>query len=123
VLNRGTTGRIFGFQGDLYPGNQINIIEWPITPFARTVPTTTVPALLGHSMEAAWTRACQRLLTTFWGLFNANDPDTEELSARLLYPIPHHYVPLCLGCTYTPRAFWMDVIGQQASGTARRQLC
>ena len=27
---------IFGFQGDVQPGNQINMIEWPVTPFGRT---------------------------------------------------------------------------------------
>jgi hypothetical protein len=54
---------IFGFQGDLlHPGNQINTtIEWPITPFARTV-HTTVP----H-----WTTWMPHgrlpLATTFWG--------------------------------------------------------
>jgi hypothetical protein len=38
----------------------------------------------------------------------------EQLRARFLCPIPHRYVSLCIGHTYTPRAFWTDVIGQVA---------
>jgi hypothetical protein len=97
---------IFGFQGDMQPGNQINIIEWPITPFGRTAPTT-VPSL-AH-MDAAWTTA---IGNDVLGPFVVNDPDTEQVRARYLCPIPHHYVSLCLGRTYTPRAFWTDVISQ-----------
>jgi hypothetical protein len=109
--------RIFGLQGDLHPGNQINTIEWPVTPFARTVPMT-VP-VLGH-MDAAWaTTIGDDVLEPF----NINDPDTEQLRARLLCPVPHRYVPLCLGCTYTPRAFWTDVIGQVAGQNQQIQDC
>jgi hypothetical protein len=99
---------IFGFQGDVYPGNQINMIEWPVTPFGRTA-HATVPAL-AH-MDAAWTTA---IGNDVLGPFNANDPNTEQVRARFLCPIPHQYVSLCIGRTYTPRAFWTDVIGQIA---------
>jgi hypothetical protein len=83
---------IFGFQGDLHPGNQINTIEWPVTPFAWTV-HTTVPTL--DHMDAAWATA---IGDDVLGPFNVNeDPDTEqELRARLLCPVPHRYVPMYL---------------------------
>jgi hypothetical protein len=99
---------IYGFQGDVQPGNQINMIEWPVTPFGRTA-HTTVPAL--DHMDAAWTTA---IGNDALGPFNANDPNTEQVRARFLCPIPHPYVPLCIGRTYTPRTFWTDVIGQIA---------
>jgi hypothetical protein len=66
---------IFGFQGDMQPGNQINIIEWPVTPFGWTA-HTTVPAL--DHMDAAWATAID---DDVLGPFNANDPDTEQVRA------------------------------------------
>jgi hypothetical protein len=36
--------RVFGFQGDVRQGNQVNLIEWPATPFAHSV-LVTVPML------------------------------------------------------------------------------
>ena len=92
----------------MHPGNQINMIEWPVTPFGRTA-HATVPVLA--QMEAAWTTAIGHNVL---GPFNANDPNTEQVRARFLCPVPHQYVSLCIGRTYTPRAFWTDVIGQIA---------
>ena len=39
-------------------------------------------------------------------------PETEQLRARFLCPVPQRYVGLCLNRSYTPQAFWTDVIGQ-----------
>jgi hypothetical protein len=39
-------------------------------------------------------------------------PNTEQVRARLLCPIPQCYVGLCKNGTYTPQTFWTDVIGQ-----------
>jgi hypothetical protein len=97
---------IFGFQGDLHPGNQINLVEWPANPYTRTAPST-VPTLA--TMDAAWTNAGG---TDTIGPLALNDPDTEQLRAQFLCPIPHCYVPLCLSRSYTPQSFWTDIIGQ-----------
>jgi hypothetical protein len=97
---------IYGFQGDIHPGNQINIIEWPVTSFGRAA-HTTVPSL--DHMDAAWATA---IGNDVLGPFGVNDPDTEQVRAGYLCPIPQRYVSLCLGRTYTPREFWTDVIGQ-----------
>jgi hypothetical protein len=35
---------VFGFQGDLLHSNQLNLVEWPATPFAHTA-MTTVPLI------------------------------------------------------------------------------
>jgi hypothetical protein len=46
------------------------------------------------------------------GPFAVNAPDTKQIRARFLCPIPQHYVGLCLNRQYTPQSFWTDVIGQ-----------
>ena len=67
---------IFGFQGDMHPGNQINIIEWPVsTPFGRRA-HMTVPSF-AH-MDAAWATAIDE---DIFGPFGMNDPDTEQVRA------------------------------------------
>jgi hypothetical protein len=99
--------RIFGFQGDIQPGNQVNLVEWPATPFARSS-IVTVPTL--DHMDALWTAAAG---ADALGPYLANDPDTEQLRARFLCPVPQRYVALCIvNRNYTPRTFWTDVIGQ-----------
>jgi hypothetical protein len=98
--------RVFGFQGDIRQGNQINLVEWPATPFARSI-LVTVPVL--HQMDAAWTAAAG---ADALGPFLANDPETEQLRARFLCPVPQRYVSLCVNRSYTPGSFWTDVIGQ-----------
>jgi hypothetical protein len=45
---------IFGFQGDVRQGNQINLIKWPDTPFSRSV-MVTMP--LPDYMDDAWMKA------------------------------------------------------------------
>jgi hypothetical protein len=98
--------RIFGFQGDVWQGNQINLIEWPDAPFTRSA-MVTVPVL--DDMDDTWTNANGADAV---GPFAANDPNTEQVRARLLCPIPQRYVGLCVNRTYTPQSFWTDVIGQ-----------
>jgi hypothetical protein len=98
--------RIFGFQGDVRQGNQINLIEWPDAPFTRSG-MVTVPLL--DDMDDTWTNANGADAV---GPFAANDPNTEQVRARFLCPIPQRYVGLCVNRTYTPQAFWTDVIGQ-----------
>lgn len=98
--------RVFGFQGDVREGNQVNLVEWPATPFARSV-LVTVPVL--DHMDASWTAAAG---ADALGPYLANDPETEQLRARFLCPVPQRYVPLCVSRCYTPRTFWTDVIGQ-----------
>jgi hypothetical protein len=36
--------RVFGFRGDVRQGNQINMVEWPAAPFARSA-MVTVPVI------------------------------------------------------------------------------
>jgi hypothetical protein len=98
--------RIFGFQGDIRPGNQINLVEWPAAPFSRSV-IVTVPVI--DHMDTAWTNAAG---ADAMGPFVVNDPDTEQIRARFLCPVPQRYVGLCLNRRYTPHSFWTDVIGQ-----------
>jgi hypothetical protein len=98
--------RIFGFQGDVRVGNQINLVEWPDAPFTRSG-MVTVPLL--DEMDDAWTNANGADAV---GPYAANDPNTEQVRARLLCPIPQCYVGLCVNRTYTPQTFWTDVIGQ-----------
>jgi hypothetical protein len=98
--------RIFGFQGDVRQGNQINLIEWPGTPFLRSVMVTV--SLLDN-MDDAWTNANGADAV---GPYVANDPNTEQLRARFLCPIPQRYVGLCVNRTYTPQLFWTNVISQ-----------
>jgi hypothetical protein len=98
--------QIFGLQGDLLHGNQTNLVEWPATPFTCT--PMTVVHLVGQ-IDAAWqgNGGADAL-----GPYGANKLNTEQLQVQGLCPIPYRYVPLCLTRTYTPRAFWTDVIGQ-----------
>lgn len=98
--------RLFGFQGDVRPGNRMNLVEWPTSPFTRTN-NLTVPTLDG--MDAAWTVAAG---ADSCGPYAANAPNTEELRARFLCPVPQRYVSLCLSRSYTPYSFWTDIIGQ-----------
>jgi hypothetical protein len=77
---------IFGFQGDLLPGNQINTVEWPVNPFTRTV---NVTVLTLATMDMAWANAGGNDAI---GPLGGNDPATEQLRARFLCPIPHRYV-------------------------------
>jgi hypothetical protein len=99
---------IFGFQGDMHPGNQINTIEWPVTPFGLTA-HTTVPSL--DHMDAAWATAIDDGVL---GPFNVNDPNTEQVRARLLCPIASRIATYrcASGAHNTPREFWTDIIGQ-----------
>ena len=46
--------RVFSFQGDIRQGQQVNIIEWPESPFVHTG-YVTVPTLA--EMDAAWLAA------------------------------------------------------------------
>jgi hypothetical protein len=98
--------RIFGFQGDVRAGNQINLVEWPDAPFTRSG-MVTVPLL--DEMDDAWTNANGADAV---GLYAANNPNTEQVRARLLCLIPQCYVGLCVNRSYTPQTFWTDVIRQ-----------
>jgi hypothetical protein len=98
--------RVFGFQGDVHQGNQVNLIEWPATPFARLV-LITVPVL--DQMDASWTAAAG---ADALGPYLANNPKTKQLCACFLCPVPQLYVSLCINWCYMPHSFWMDVIGQ-----------
>jgi hypothetical protein len=98
---------IYGFLGEVQPGNQVNLIEWPETPFGRTA-QILVPTL--ETMDDAWAAAAPA--TTMLGPFAANQPNKEQLRVRYMCPIPHRYVRLCLTRTLSPRAFWTDVVGQ-----------
>jgi hypothetical protein len=98
--------RIFGFQGDVWQGNQINLVEWPNAPFTCS---GMVTVHLLDEMDDAWTNANGADAV---GPYAANDPNTEQVRALLLYPIPQCYVGLCVNRTYTPQTFWTDVIGQ-----------
>jgi hypothetical protein len=98
--------RVFGFQGDVHQGNQVNLIEWPATPFARSV-LVTVPVL--DQMDASWTAAVG---ADALGPYLANDRETEPLRACFLCPVPQRYVSLCVNWCDTPLSFWTDVIGQ-----------
>jgi hypothetical protein len=46
------------------------------------------------------------------GLYVANDPNTEQLRACFLCPIPQRSVGLCVNCSYMPQSFWTNVVGQ-----------
>jgi hypothetical protein len=98
--------RIFSFQGDVWQGNQINLVKWPDAPFTCSG-MVAVPLL--DKMDDAWTNANGANAIRPYA---ANDPNTEQVHARLLCPIPQCYVGLCVNRTYTPQTFWTDVIGQ-----------
>jgi hypothetical protein len=98
--------RVFGFQGDIRQGNQVNLVEWPATPFACSI---LVMVLVLNNMDASWTTAAG---ANALGPYLANNPKTEQLHARFLCPVPQRYVALCINWSYTPYSFWMDVIGQ-----------
>ena len=91
--------RIFGFQGDMLRGNQINLVEWPATPFARSV-AAPVPTVA--QVDTAWANSAG---ADALGPFGANDPDTEQLRARFLCPVPHKYVSICINRSYTHEPF------------------
>jgi hypothetical protein len=97
---------IFGFQGDVRQGNQIYLVEWPDAPFTCSG-MVTVPLL--DEMDDAWTNANGADAVRPYA---TNDPNTEQVCARLLCPIPQCYVGLCVNCTYKPQTFWTDAIGQ-----------
>jgi hypothetical protein len=80
--------RVFGFQGDLRQGNQINLVEWPATPFACSI-LVTVPVL--DQMDASWMTAAGADAV---GPYLVNDPETEQLRARFLCPVPQR--PVCV---------------------------
>jgi hypothetical protein len=96
--------RVFGFQGHVHQGYQVNLIEWPATPFARSV-LVTVPVL--DQTDASWTAAAG---ADTLGHYLVNDPETKQLRARFLCPVPHRYVSLCVNRCYTPCSFWTDII-------------
>jgi hypothetical protein len=77
---------IFGFQGDVWQGNQINLVEWPDVPFTRSG-MVTVPLL--DEMDDAWTNANGADAV---GPYAANNPNMEQVRAWLLCPIPQCYV-------------------------------
>ena len=79
---------IFGFQGDIRHGQQVNVVEWPESPFVRTG-YVTVPTLA--EMDGAWLAAAGGDTV---GPLAANAPGTEQLRARCLCPVPQRYVPL-----------------------------
>jgi hypothetical protein len=83
--------RIFGFQGDVRQGDQINLVEWPDASFTHMV---TVPLL--DKMDDAWINANGADAVRPYA---ANDPNTEQGRARLLCLIPHCYVGLCVNRT------------------------
>jgi hypothetical protein len=60
-------------------------------------------------MDKAWANAAGADAV---GRYVANDPDTEQARARFLCSVPHWYMGLCLNRSYTPQAFWTDVVGQ-----------
>jgi hypothetical protein len=95
--SRGTSGKA---------ANQVNLVKWPAAPFARSI-MVTVP-LVEH-IDAAWTNAAG---ADSVGPFVANNPNTEQLRARFLCPVPQLYVALCINRMYTPHGFWTNVIGQ-----------
>ncbi len=99
--------KVYGFHGDLLAGNQVNLVEWPAAPFARSAPVV-VPTFA--TFDDAWAAAGP--VATMMGPFAAGAPNTEAVRTRFLCPIPHQYVRLCLNRSHTPRSFWTEVIGQ-----------
>ncbi len=98
---------IFGFLGDLQAGNQVNLIKWPEDSFRRTI-MLRVPNV--DTMDAMWAAADAN--TVMLGPFAGNAPNTSEIRARFLCPIPQRYVRLGLSRHMTPRIFWTDIVGQ-----------
>ena len=97
---------VFGFQGNIQQGNQVNLVEWPATPFARSI---VIMVLVLDHMDASWMMAAG---ADALGPYIVNDPNTEQLRACFLCPMPQRYVGLCINRSYTPHTFWTNVIGQ-----------
>jgi hypothetical protein len=79
---------IFGFQGNIQQGQQVNVIKWPKSLFVCTG-YVTMPTLA--EMDTAWLAAAGADTV---GPLAANAPGTEQLQARCLCPIPQHYISL-----------------------------
>jgi hypothetical protein len=75
---------VFSFHGDVrQEGNQINMVEWPASPFYRFT-MVTIPVL--DHMDKAWANTAG---VDEVGPYVANDPNTEQAWARFLCSVPH----------------------------------
>jgi hypothetical protein len=102
----------YAFASDIGPGNQVAVVYFPtgqagavVTDAPFTIgPLTTVPTL--DHMGPAFTTAAGADCV---GPYNLGDPNTEQIRARRLVPIPQRYAARVLGRDFTPEEFWNTV--------------
>jgi hypothetical protein len=103
----------FAFASDVGPGKQVSLVLWPPVPFIRSgyahIPTT-------ERHTALWQGAGPDVVG--FGPFDEEEAETTNLRARRMAPIPHAYVGITLGRTFSPCEFWMEVIQQVITDVA-----
>jgi len=97
-------GRVFAFDGDVHPGNHIDLVEFPADPFGVVGPTV-VPAIAQTTALLAAHPNQGHILPLAVGA-----QDTEEVDSRYFVQVPHAYLPLLLTRRLTPRELWEQVV-------------
>lgn len=98
-------GQVFAFEGDVMPGNYVNLV--PVPPHAfdpcqgQRIPTLAQTTALAISLTTEVLIPAQPVGT----------PDTEKWTTRYCVQVPYAYVPLVLKRDLTPRQAWIELGG------------
>ena len=96
-------GKVFAFNGDVHPGNHIDLVEFPADAFSLVGPVV-VPTIAQTTALLAAHPNQGHILPMAVGA-----QDTEQLDSRCFVQIPQAYLPLLLNRRLTPRELWEQV--------------